>query len=52
MSDQEYFDEATNKEFMEADREAWYAICTILLTIIAIGLGLAFLAVYLVTLFN
>ena len=49
MSDQEYFDEATNKEFMAADSEAWYAICTILLSIISIGLGLAFLAVFLVS---
>ena len=48
MSDQEYFDEATNKEFMESDSEAWYAIGAILLSIISIGLVLAFLAVFLV----
>ncbi|MCA9213292.1 MAG: hypothetical protein KDB27_09520 [Planctomycetales bacterium] len=46
-SKQEFFDEATNRQFMEEDSEAWNAICTILLTIISIGLGLAFLGVYL-----
>ena len=44
----DHFDEATQKQFMAEDSEAWYAICAILLTIISVGLGLAFLAVFLV----
>ena len=47
MSSQE-FDEATKQKFVEDDREAWYSICSILITIISIGLGLAFLAVIIV----
>ncbi len=45
----EQFDEATQKRFIEDDREAWYSICAILLGIICVGLSLAVLAVWLVT---
>ena len=44
----EEFDEATQKRFIEEDREAWNSICTILMGIISVGLVLACLAVYLI----
>ena len=44
----EEFDEVTKRRFIEEDREAWNSICTILLGIIAIGLVLAVLAVWIV----
>ena len=49
MNNDEFFDETTRERFVEEDRSAWYAICSILLGIISIGLMLAFLAVWLVT---
>ena len=45
----EEFDEATKQRLIEEDREAWNSICTILLSIISIGLVLACLAVWLVS---
>ena len=44
------FDEATQKQLMKDDSEAWNAICVILMGIIMIGLGIAFLALFLVSL--
>ena len=49
MSEQEFFDEATRQQFVEEDRDAWYRICSILLSIISVGLVLAFLAIWLVS---
>lgn len=45
----EEFDDATKQRFMDEDAEAWNSICAILLGIIAVGLVLACLAVYLVS---
>ena len=41
----EEFDEATKKQFMTEDSEAWNSICAILISIISVGLLLAILAV-------
>ena len=44
----EEFDEATKRQLMEDDREAWNSICAILLGIISVGVALAILAVCLI----
>ena len=49
MAEQQFFDDATAHQFEEEDRRAWYQICGILLGIIAVGLMLAFTAVWLVS---
>ena len=51
MTTEEFFDEATKEQFMEDDRQAWNAICTILFGIIVTGLAIALLAIWLVTTF-
>ena len=43
------FDDSVKSELMKEDSEAWYAICAILMTIIMLGLGIAFLAIFFVT---
>ncbi|MCA9199297.1 MAG: hypothetical protein KDA87_17245 [Planctomycetales bacterium] len=39
------FSDAEKQKLMKDDSEAWNKICTILLAIISIGLGIAFLAI-------
>ena len=40
---QDMFDDETRRELIEADREAWKAVVTVLMTIVIIGLCLGFL---------
>jgi hypothetical protein len=49
MAKNAFFDEATAKRYADEDRDAWKSICTILISIISVGLMLAVLAVYLVS---
>ena len=44
-----YFDEAEKKQLEDEDREAWKAICAILLAIISIGVGIATLALLIIS---
>jgi len=48
----EFFDDSQQQQFEEEDRQAWYGICGILLGIIVMGLALAFLANWIVTMVN
>ena len=40
---QDMFDDETRRELIEADREAWKAVVTVLMTLVIIGLCLGFL---------
>lgn len=42
------FDQSVQKQLIEEDRQAWSAIITILMSIIAVGIGIACLALLLI----
>ena len=42
------FDDSVKQQLRDEDREAWKAICTILLSIISVGVGIATLAVLII----
>ncbi|MCP4190062.1 MAG: hypothetical protein GY768_05475 [Planctomycetaceae bacterium] len=48
----QFFDDSEQEQLMADDSEAWRAVCGILMTIVGLGVCIAFLALFLIFLFE